>query len=1549
MSDPRALQEAGTPPRFGSVLDRLREKRRSAAPGIERRLRPPEGTPLSFAQQRLWFMEQLEPGTPIYNIPLAMTFSGRLDAAALAAALAAIVRRHEALRTTFRVADGGPLQVVHPPGPAALPIIDLGGSPDPAEISRLALAAARCTFDLEAGPLLRTTLLRLAPERHMLLVSLHHLVGDAWSVSVLLQELIALYSAAVEGRVPALPALPIQYADFTLWHRDWLQGEVLERYLNVWRERLADSPAVLHLPTDRPRPAHRSQAGRRLVVRIPAALARRLEALARREGTTLFALVLAALQVLLHRWSGEEDLVVGTPVANRRRPEVQGIVGLFVNMLALRADLSGRPTFRAFLQRTHDRVVEAQDHQDLPFEKLVEDLRPERTTSHAPLFQVILAFQNVAMPAMDLPGCTVESAALDPGTSMFDLTLNLEDRPDGLSGWWEYSTALFNPPTLALLDARFHILLAGLEEGIDRPLEELPFLTAGERHQMEREWNDTAVPRSPDLLLHDLVEAQAARTPDAEAVADAGESLTYRELSRRATELAHFLRDLGIRPDRPVGVFAERSIEMVVALLGTLQAGGAYVPLDPGYPPERVAFMAREARMTVILTQSRLAAAVPEVGATVLCLDGERSGRRDFRGERRAALSGSNLAYGIFTSGSTGRPKGAMLPHAGICNRLLWMQDAYGLGPGDRVLQKTPFSFDVSVWEFFWPLITGATLVMARPEGHRDPAYLSGIVDAEAITMLHFVPSMLQVFLAQEDLGACASLRRVMMSGEALPEDLRQRFHARFPGVELHNLYGPTEASVDVTFRPCPRQSAPGLPATVPIGRPIANTQIYLVDRGLCTVPLGSAGELAIGGVSLARGYLGRPDLTAERFVPDPFSARPGERLYRTGDLARYLSSGEIEYLGRLDHQVKLRGVRIELGEIEAAVARHPGVREAVALLREDRLGDPRLVVYATGDALPGALELRAFLAGSLPEPMIPAAVVGLDALPLTPSGKVDRRALPPPGEIALDTAAAVPPRSPVEEALCEIWADVLGVRPGAHDNFFALGGHSLLAPRILAKVRQAFHVDLPLRVLFDHPTVAQLAAALQEARWHRREDGPPLVRVPRDGPCPVSFPQLRFWARRSGGGVANIPMGISLAGDLDVPALHRSLQEILRRHEALRANFIAGPGEPLQVFRREVYLPLPMVDLTALPAVVQEAEVRRLAMEEGRHRFDLAQDLLVRALLLRRGEREHALLLIKCHLVTDGWSETVLSDELGALYEAFTRRAPSPLPELPVQYGDFAVWQRETLRGPAFDELLGYWLSRLDAGRFPVLPLPIDFPRPEKVDARAGRCSRRLAPEIGEGVRRLGRQEGASLFITLLTAFNIFLARWTGLEDVTLTTNTANRGRAEIERLIGLFTNVLTLRTDLSGDPTVRAALGRVRESTLEAYGHQELPFIELLQRLRPGGPEAYNELFPAGFVLQSFRVRLPDFPGLTAQPIDLTAGLAPRDLILVVTDREPELDLLFLYRANLFRPATVAALLAAFEAILAALVEEPERRLSALPWQLPRPQCNRSSSTPA
>ena len=1082
--------------------DQMRREEESHTPGTEvvqtgppplrRTFEEGSGAPLSLQQERLWFLDRLEPGSAAYHLPTGVRLSGDLDSASLERCLAEVVRRHAALRTTFRESTDELRQVVAPPAPWILRVLDLRGLPSAVreqEAARRLREEVRRPLDLGHGPVFRTLLARLDGREWVLLAVFHHIVSDGWSLGVLVREIAALYGAFTAGEDSPLPELPVQYGDFARWQREWLQGEVLEGLVRHWRQELAGAPQVLDLPTDRPRPAVRRSRGDAGQAVLEPGLANAVAELARARGATPFMVLLAGFQALLHRWTGQDDLLVGTPVANRSRPELEGLIGFFVNTLVLRGRIrdAGEAGFLGLLDRTRETAVAAYAHQDVPFERLVDELGVQRSLAHTPLVQVMLALQNAPAGPLSLPGLTLTPFDLDQGTAAFDLNLELSETSAGLVARLEYDTDLFDAATARRLLDHLRVLLGAAVADPARRVAHLPLLTEAERAQLAT-WNATAVPYpEAGMCLDELIAAQAERTPGAEAVRCEDESLTYAELIERTRSLAAHLRTLGVGPEVLVGICAERSLEMVVGLLAILTAGGAYVPLDPSYPAERLASILEDAEVPVLLTQSHLRDLLPARRAAVLDLDAP--GIRVSQEPLDSRLPDC-LAYAIFTSGSTGRPKGTLNSHRGVVNRLLWMHQTYGLAPDDRVLQKTPFSFDVSVWELFWPLIAGARLVVARPGGHQDPAYLAGTIAREGITTVHFVPSMLHTFLEEQDLGRCASLRRVICSGEALPLDLVRRFHELVGGplgAELHNLYGPTEAAVDVTFHAC----RPG-ENRVPIGRPVANTAIHLLDREGEPVPVGVPGELHIGGVQVGRGYLRRPDLTAERFVPDPFGT-PGARLYRTGDLARRLADGEVEFLGRLDHQVKIRGVRVELGEIEAELGRHPAVRQAVVLARELDARDWRLVAYVVPDVKPGIAlardwagedwdRLRAFLRERLPEPMVPAAFVALEAFPLTPSGKADRRALPDPDWRRASSGEFVEPRTELERRLAELWAGILRVdRIGAFDSFFDLGGHSLLANQLVSRCRICFGVELPLRSVFEAPVLAEMALLIEE------------------------------------------------------------------------------------------------------------------------------------------------------------------------------------------------------------------------------------------------------------------------------------------------------------------------------------------------------------------------------------------------------------------------------------------------------------------------------------
>jgi amino acid adenylation domain-containing protein len=1115
----------------------------------------PLGTvPLSFPQERVWFLNQIAPGGRLaYNFQVTIWLRGALQVPALDAALSEIVRRHESLRTTFPTRDGQPVQVVGGPWVARLPVCDLRALPAAArqeESERLVLLATQVPFDVTELPLIRWRLLRLEDDLWELIQVEHHFVHDGWSFSVLLKEIKALYAAFVAGEPSPLAALPVQYADYAAWQRGWMEGPALDGMLAYWRRKLAGSPTVLELPADRPRPARSSFTGDLDLTAMDPELYQELRAFGRKNGFTLFMTTLAGFFALLRGYSGADDVLLGTSNANRRVRELEGLIGMIVNSLVLRGDMRGDPKVAELLARVRETSLESSAYQDMPLERLVAELQPERELGRNPLFQIMFGFHDAAIPDLEFGGLKGSFRVRGNRSAKMDLNVIIVPRAEqrvGLAAsaadrhaWlhWEYSTELFDLPTMQRMKAHYQNLLGAMIAHPELPLSRLSMLSAGERRQLTHDWNDTAADYAGAPTLPELLAAQVDRTPDAPALRCAGQELSYAELDARANGLARALQAQGAGPDVLVGVAMERSLEMVVALLAVLKAGGAYVPLDPGYPAERLAFMVEDSDVRVLLTQERLAAALPATRAAVLAVDRPgafQPARR--RPEAAASTTADNLAYMIYTSGSTGQPKGAMNSHRGIRNRLLWMQAEYGLAADDRVLQKTPFSFDVSVWEFFWPLITGATLVIAKPGGHQDPSYLVRTIAEERITTLHFVPSMLAAFLEERDLARCAPLwrlRRVLCSGEALPPELVARFCERMPaGIELHNLYGPTEAAVDVSYWACgtvgttrmgsasmgaasigdlsagpsaagsaSRGSIPASMGSIPIGRPVANTRLHVVDRDGQPAPPGVHGELLIGGVQLGRGYHRRPELTAERFVPDPFAGElgvPGARLYRTGDLARLRPDGAIDFLGRIDHQVKVRGFRIELGEIEAALGALPAVRDCAVAVCQDEAFGAQLVAYVVPAAgtlgEPEIDALREALAARLPEHMVPSLFVGLAALPLSPNGKLDRKALPRPaaglpdaGE--LDDLAA--PRGAVEAELARIWCGILGLeRVGVRKSFFHLGGHSLSATRMLARVRDAFGVELPLPVVFERRTIEGLARAIAERREAAERDEP--------------------------------------------------------------------------------------------------------------------------------------------------------------------------------------------------------------------------------------------------------------------------------------------------------------------------------------------------------------------------------------------------------------------------------------------------------------------------
>ncbi|HYG62862.1 MAG TPA: amino acid adenylation domain-containing protein, partial [Thermoanaerobaculia bacterium] len=1055
--------------------------------------------PLSFAQQRLWFLHRLAPDSAVYNVPLAVRLSGRLDAAALAGALRGIGRRHEALRTTFDERQGHPVQVIEPEPRLTLTLLDLSDLPPAereAEVLRQAHTEALAPFDPAAGPLVRATLLVLGEEEHTLLVTMHHIVTDGWSMGIFLRELTALYA----GR--ELPELPVQYGDFAAWQRAWLSGEVLESQISYWRERLAGAPVRLTLPTDRPRPAVETHRGASLPVTLPPELSQSLTALARREGATPFMILMAGFAVLLGRYSGQGDVVVGAPIAGRNRREIEGLIGFFVNTLALRVELADEQGFLDLVRQVRRTALDAYAHQDIPFERLVEELVTERDLSHSPLFQVVLTLQSASVSSEGggVTGLELRPVEVESGTAKFELSLGFAQREEELAGSLEYNTDLFDTATAERLARHLARLLEGAAGSPGLRLAELPLLDESERQQLLQEWGQGLATPANDQPVHRLVAARAAETPDAVAlVSAAGHAVTYGELSRRAARLARRLRSLGAGPEERVGVLLDRSPEEVTSLLAVLTAGGAYVPLDPAWPRERVELVLADAGVRALLTTSDRS----DLPGPILLVD--RVWDEPYPGSSEASVDVNHLAYVIYTSGSTGRPKGVEITHRGLLRLLAWHRRAFGVTAADRATRLSGLAFDAAVWEL-WPyLAAGASVHVPDEETRSSPPALRDWLLGEEIT-IGFVSTPVAEALLPLPWPASTSLRVLLTGGDRLHRD---------PGplpFTLVNNYGPTESTVVATSGPVQARG----PGRAPdIGQPIDGTRVLLLERELRLVPPGVAGEICIGGPGLARGYLGQPGLTAERFLPDPFTTDPGERLYRTGDLARHLPDGTIDFLGRIDFQVKIRGLRIELGEIEAALAAHPQVRDAAVLVREDRSGQPGLVVYLAAHSDAGPEELRRWLRGRLPEAMVPPSFVLLESLPLTPNGKLDRKALAgigPAREEGGGPETYVAPRTPAEEVLAGIFAEVLGQeRVGIHDGFFELGGHSLLATQVVSRVRQAFGVELAIRELFEAPTVARLAERIERIGTSTVE-APPIVPVPRDRDLPPSFAQQRLW-----------------------------------------------------------------------------------------------------------------------------------------------------------------------------------------------------------------------------------------------------------------------------------------------------------------------------------------------------------------------------------------------------------------------------------------------------
>ncbi|WP_425736022.1 amino acid adenylation domain-containing protein, partial [Micromonospora sp. DT68] len=1549
---PRDLREQVAPSR-AELQRRLAEKRAERERLTQARLIlpvPRDGSlPCTFQQEGAWFIQQLDPLSSAYHIPFALKLHGDLDVPALERAWHALVVRHEALRTRFVDEGGVPRQVVDPPPVnRPLPVVELTAD----EIEKWAADEIHRPMDLANGPLLRTSLARVSPREHVLVFVVNHIVCDGWSMRVLAGELSMLYTAETGGPEARLPELPIQPADHAAWQRRWLDGDRLDRQRDYWRTRLGDL-ATVDLPTDRLRPAEPRGTGASQSRNLPSELADAARAYARANGVSLLALMQATLLTVLHRYTGQSDLPVGSDFSGRNRADLEPLVGFFVNSMVLRTSLEGDPGFAELVRRCHATVLEATNHQDIPFSLVVDTLQPERVAGRNPLFQVTVTLQP-AGAAVDVPtlgDITTELLDTTGEHSRFDLNVLVVDGPgSALEFSVLYATELFDADRIDRFASHFTTALAhGLREP-HQPVSRIEHLSDGERHQLLHAWNDTVVdyPAEP---LHRLVEAAADATPDAVAVVDHdGTPYTYRQLDSAANQLAHRLRRVGVGPDTRVGVCLRRGADLVTALLATWKAGGAYVPLEPDLPPQRLAFMLDDAAPAVVVTDAAHASSFP----TVIALDIERPA---LAGEPATAPDGGgeldDPAYLLYTSGSTGTPKAVQVPHRGVHNRIAWMQDAYRLQADDRVLQKTPYGFDVSVWEFFWPLVTGATLVLAKPGGHGDPRYLHELINRAGVTTLHFVPTMLNSFLDAVGSAPLPSVRRVLSSGEALPADTVRRFMTTWPHVEVHNLYGPTEASIDVTAWRCTPDAE-----TVPIGRPIANTRTYVLDDLLRPAPVGVAGQLFLAGVGLAHGYHHQPALTAQRFLPDPYGPS-GQRMYATGDLARWRADGVLEYLGRQDGQVKIGGQRIELGEIETVLAQHPGIRQCAVAVRDAS----RLVAYVVGDADLG--ELRAYVAERLPAYMTPTGWVALAELPVTHSGKLDTARLPEPEHAA---PATVGPRTGTERWLADTWRDLLGVEQvGVDDDFFALGANSLHATQLTVRIRDHLNIELAPRHLFTSSSLEQLATRLDKAettsdvvlhqldRTAATTGSTPILPVPRDGTLVCTRQQEGLWFEHQldpASAVYHIPAALRLHGALDHTALNRALHTLITRHEALRTRFVEHDGLPHQV------IDPPPADL-ALPTVDIPADTIDTWIDEQINRpFDLAAGPVFRTALGRLAPDDHVLVLVAHHIVADGWSVGILTTELTRLYAAETGiTTQAQLPDLPVQPADHAAWQRARLNDDELTRKIDNWRTSL--ADLPTIEFPTDRPRPAHPTGAGARVDRPLPHDLATAAKRYARDNHVSFLAIHQAALLTVLHRYTGQTDLPIGSIFSGRTHTTIESLVGYFANTVVLRTRLDGNPTFADLIARCHDTVLEATTLQDIPFSLIVDTLQPERIPGRNPLFqicltlqPAGMAGAQAGEELK-LGAVAVEPIDIAGDYARFDLSFDVTEHaDGGLYVSVEYSTELFDADRIERLIDHFTAALADGIADPgtvgahdielmspeERRQVLQEWSSPR-----------
>ncbi|MFB5676042.1 amino acid adenylation domain-containing protein [Paenibacillus terreus] len=1493
-------------------------------------------TPVSSAQKRLWFLDQLYPQNSFYNIPFLFRLQGKLNMAALLSSLQHIVSRHESLRTTFSVNDGEPVQIIHDQAECKFDVVDLK---EISEKDREAAAMdlfqqeAQTPFDLSEGPLMRSILICMQPEDHIFILNIHHIVFDGWSTGVLCHELEVLYRAHTNGETSPLPALTIQYADYTYWQNEYLKESEIKRQLAYWEDRLSGELPVLQLPYDFPSPTHQTFKGKYTTFEIPSELTTALKNISRDYGATPFMAFLTIYKILLFRYTRQADLIVGTPIANRNLEELENLVGFFVNTLVIRTSVSGEMSFVDLLRQVQQETVNAYANQDVPFDMVVEAVQPERNLSGTPLFQVL--FNLIDDVSLELDGLQVKSLVIDNKTSKFEMELTLVETAEGMSGGVEYSTERFKEHTITRLIEHYMLLIREIIEKPNLPISQLQFMSDEERRQLLYEWNETAVPYPDDICLHDFFVQQAQLTPDEIAVTFQDERLTYRELDHLSNGLAWKLRTYGVGPDVCVGICMNRSMEMIVAVLGVLKAGGAYVPLDPYYPQDRLIYILEDTQVPVVITQSSLTSLLGNVNTNLFLLDTIE----ELEASQEAPETGvgpDHILYILYTSGSTGKPKGIIMNHRPIVNLIAWQNKNLKSKHQANVLQFSTLNFDMSCHEMFSAFCNGGAVVVVDEKTRKNPERLLELIAGHQIKRLHLpYISLQQLAEAAEQMEEIEyAVTDITVSGEQLRVTPQIRnWLKKLGNCTVQNHYGPTETHVVTAYMIDDMDTVPSLP---PIGKPIDNCEIYILDNHLQPVPVGVYGELYIGGICLARGYLNRDDITSDKFIPHPFSKEQNQRIYKSGDLARFLPSGDVEFLGRIDEQVKIRGFRVEPGEVEAVISAYPGIRETVVIGWKDNHTLQELAAYIVADQTIAEYELRDHMKKKLPDYMIPSIFMQIEKMPLTPSGKVSRSSLPQPKR-NLAANEKVAPVTETEKSIAAIWADILGCeRVGLNDHFFELGGHSLLAIKVISRIRNAFQADLPLYTIFEFPQLSDFVTQLETYLvQHESLAKESIVPVKREPYMPLSFAQERIWffeQLRQGTSMYNISKALRIRGAFDIGALQKSCQQLIGRHEILRTNFVDVDGLPMQVIHTHRTCPMQQVNLTHGESGHQEAELKALIAKEEQRPFDLAQDPLIRTFLYRLNDDEWVLLLVMHHIIFDGWSMSVLEQDLWEIYESCKHDPAYQGEALPLQYVDYAVWQRGMLQGTLWDRQLSYWKNQLH-GKLPILQLPTDRPRPMEQSYKGASIRFVMDDRLAAQARLFSQQENVSLYMTLLTAFKVLLYRYTGEQDLLVGSPMTNRNRMEWEKQIGFFINTLVIRTNVSPKLTWREVLSRVKKVAMEAFAHQDIPFEKLVQELQPERSQGFSPVFQVMFSVQNAQHDAYPTSDLHFSHYELENINSLFDLSMFVEEEREKINVTIEYAADLFEEATIERFAGHYLQLLAGMLRQPDECISQAP----------------